>query len=266
MDDVPAEVSIYVTEADVEAGEVRRDLTLYFMRRYRTDGGTVFPDTPEDQIVSKEDSDCEGKYPSAAWVSITGSEVGLYGYPVTVEIVVPLLEPPEEPAPVPEQEPRPFCEPALTGLGEGAVEWTLNRCDAHAALARDAKGKTPEEALALWTAALDAEYEEWLQEADASLRPLIEAERAAFQEQFAARAVVWEFLGGKETAAQKALELVMHKVSLLCFAREAGSEDWAAVFAGAEELDAADPEQAACRRQSHELGLSLEVRETLCGR
>ena len=177
-----AEVSIYVTEADVEAGEVRRDLTLYFMRRYRPGGGTVFPDTPEDQVVSIEDASWLDVYPSTKWVSLAHEPDDYSNYPVTVEIVVPLLEPPEEPAPVPEQEPRPFCEPALTGLGEGAAEWTLNRCDAHAALAREAKGKAPEEALALWTEALDTEYAEWLAEADESLRPLIEAERDAFRE------------------------------------------------------------------------------------
>ena len=258
-----AEVSIYVTEDDVEAGEVRRDLTLYFMRRYRTDGGTVFPDTPEDQIVSKEDTDCEGMYPSSAWVSITGSEVGLYGYPATVEIVVPLLEPPEEPAPVPEREPRPFCAPALTGLGEGTAEWTLNRCDAHAALAREAEDKTPEEALALWTEALDAEYEAWLSEAEESLRPAIETERDAFREQLEAYRALWAGLGGEELGAEKAAELAMHKVSLLCFARHADAAAWAAVTAGAEALDAAES-PAACQRQSRDSVTELQIRETLC--
>ena len=258
-----AEVSIYVTEDDVEAGEVRRDLTLYFMRRYRTDGGTVFPDTPEDQIVSKEDTDCEGMYPSSAWVSITGSEVGLYGYPATVEIVVPLLEPPEEPAPVPEREPRPFCAPALTGLGEGTAEWTLNRCDAHAALAREAEDKTPEEALALWTEALDAEYEAWLSEADESLRPAIETERDALREQLEAYRALWAGLGGEELGAEKAAELAMHKVSLLCFARHADAAAWAAVTAGAEALDAAGS-PAACQRQSRDSVTELQTRETLC--
>ena len=258
-----AEVSIYVTEADVEAGEVRRDLTLYFMRRYRTDGGTVFPDTPEDQIVSKEDSDCEGKYPSAAWVSITGSEVGLYGYPATVEIVVPLLEPPEEPAPVPEQEPRPFCEPALTGLGEGTAEWTLTRCDAHAALAREAEGKTPEEALAIWTAALDAEYEAWLAEAEESLRPAIETERDAFREQLEAYRALWAGLGGEELGAEKAAELAMHKLSLLCFSRRADEAAWAAVTAAPEALDAAGS-PAACQRQRRDSVAELQIREALC--
>ncbi len=258
-----AEVSIYVTEDDVEAGEVRRDLTLYFMRRYRTDGGTVFPDTPEDQIVSKEDTDCEGMYPSSAWVSITGSEVGLYGYPATVEIVVPLLEPPEEPAPVPEREPRPFCAPALTGLGEGTAEWTLNRCDAHAALAREAEDKMPEEALALWTEALDAEYEAWLSEADESLRPAIETERDAFREQLEAYRALWAGLGGEELGAEKAAELAMHKVSLLCFARHADEEAWAAVLGGAENLDAAGS-PAACQRQSRDVVTELQTRETLC--
>ena len=258
-----AEVSIYVTEADVEAGEVRRDLTLYFMRRYRTDGGTVYSDTPEDQVVSMDDSDCEGMYPSAAWVSIAGSEVGLYGYPATVEIVVPLLEPPEEPAPVPEREPRPFCEPALTGLGEGTAEWTLTRCDAHAALAREAEGKTPEEALAIWTAALDAEYEAWLAEADESLRPAIETERDAFREQLEAYRALWAGLGGEELGAEKAAELTMHKLSLLCFARHADEAAWAAVTAGAEALDAAES-PAACQRQSRDSVTELQIRETLC--
>ena len=258
-----AEVSIYVTEDDVEAGEVRRDLTLYFMRRYRTDGGTVFPDTPEDQIVSKEDTDCEGMYPSSAWVSITGSEVGLYGYPATVEIVVPLLEPPEEPAPVPEREPRPFCAPALTGLGEGTAEWTLNHCDAHAALAREAEDKTPEEALALWTEALDAEYEAWLSEAEESLRPAIETERDAFREQLEAYRALWAGLGGEELGAEKAAELAMHQVSLLCFARHADAAAWAAVTAGAEALDAAES-PAACQRQSRDSVTELQIRETLC--
>ena len=258
-----AEVSIYVTEDDVEAGEVRRDLTLYFMRRYRTDGGTVFPDTPEDQIVSKEDTDCEGMYPSSAWVSITGSEVGLYGYPATVEIVVPLLEPPEEPAPVPEREPRPFCAPALTGRGEGPAEGTRKRCGADAALAREAEDKTPEEALALWTEALDAEYEAWLSEADESLRPAIETERDAFREQLEAYRALWAGLGGDDLGAEKAAELAMHKLSLLCFARHADKAAWAAVTAAPEALDAAES-PAACQRQSRDSVTELQTRETLC--
>lgn len=223
----------------------------------------MFPDTPEDQIVSKEDTDCEGMYPSSAWVSITGSEVGLYGYPATVEIVVPLLEPPEEPAPVPEREPRPFCAPALTGLGEGTAEWTLNRCDAHAALAREAEDKMPEEALALWTEALDAEYEAWLAEAEESLRPAIETERDAFREQLEAYRALWAGLGGEELGAEKAAELTMHKVSLLCFARHADEAAWAAVTAGAEALDAAES-PAACQRQSRDSVTELQIRETLC--
>ena len=256
-------VNILVTEADVEAGEVRRDLTLYFMRRYRTDGGTVFPDTPEDQVVSMDDSDCEGMYPSATCVLITGSEVGLYGYPATVEIVVPLLEPPEEPAPVPEREPRPFCEPALTGLGEGAAEWTLTRCDAHAALAREAEGKTPEEAVGLWTKALEAEYDEWLSEAEESLRPAIQAERDAFMGQLEACRAAWAELGGEELGAEKAAELIKHKMGLLCFARHADEEAWAAVFSEAESLDTADS-PAACLRRSRDSAAELQIREENC--
>jgi hypothetical protein len=59
-------------------------------------------------------------------------------------------------------------------------------------------------------------------------------------------------------------ELVMHKVSLLCFAREASGEDRAALFTGAEELDAAVPETESCWRQSQDFGYSLEAWETLC--
>ena len=255
-----AEVSIYVTEADVEAGEVRRDLTLYFLRRYRTDGGTVFPDTPEDQIVSTQDMSWFDVFPPTGWVSIFSSSQD-FDYPATVEIVVPLLEPPEEPAPVPE--PRPFCEPALTGLGEGTAEWTLTRCDEHAALAREAEGKTPEEALALWTEALDAEYEAWLAEAEESLRPAIETERDAFREQLEAYRALWADLGGEELGAEKAAELAMHKLSLLCFARHADEEAWAAVLGGAENLDAAES-PAACQRQSRDSVTELLTRETLC--
>ena len=259
-----AEVSIYVTEADVEAGEVRRDLTLYFMRRYRPGGGTVFPDTPEDQIVSIEDASWLDVYPSDKWFPfISYKDDNFSNYPITVEIVVPLLEPPEEPAPVPEQEPRPFCEPALTGLGEGTAEWTLNRCDAHAALAREAEGKTPEEALAIWTAALDAEYEAWLAEAEESLRPAIEAERDAFREQLEAYRALWAGLGGEELGAEKAAELAMHKLSLLCFSRRADAEAWAAVLGEAESLDASGS-PAACQRQRRDSVAELQIREALC--
>ena len=253
---------IQVTEPDVEAGEVRRELSLWFLRRYRTDGGTVFPDTPEDQIVSKEDSVGEGLFPPGS-LQFCLPEVGISGYRIPVEIVVPLLEPPEEPAPVPEREPRPFCEPALTGLGEGTAEWTLNRCDAHAALAREAKGKTPEEALTLWTEALDAEYEAWLAEAEESLRPAIEAERDAFREQLEAYRAVWAGLGGDDLGAEKAAELAMHKLSLLCFSRQADAEAWAAVLGGAENLDAAES-PAACLRQSRDNAAELQTREMLC--
>ena len=260
-----AEVSIYVTEADVEAGEVRRDLTLYFMRRYRTDGGTVFPDTPEDQIVSIEDASWLDVYPSDKWFPFIGyKDDDFSDYPITVEIVVPLLEPPEEPAPVPEREPRPFCAPAMTGLGEGTAEWALTRCDEHAALAREAEGKTPEEALGLWTKALEAEYDEWLSEAEESLRPAIQAERDAFMGQLEACRAAWADLVGEDYAAEKAAELIKHKLGLLCFARHADEEAWAAVFEGAESLESLPQAAASCRAWSQDLGAELRIREENC--
>jgi hypothetical protein len=233
---------IKVYDEDIQAGEVRRKTYMHFWRRH-DEGGMKFPaDSPKESAVDPKPGD----------FTIDTNEV---------EIVIPLLAPPAEPAPASER--RPFCEPALNSLGDGAVEWTLTRCPDHAALAKEAEGKTPQEALALWGSALEAEYDEWLAEADESLRPLIEAERAAFEAQVAAYGAAWELRGGPDYAAEKMTELVMHKVSLLCFAREAESEDWAALFAGAEELDAA-AEQPLCRRESHDSVVSLRTREALC--
>lgn len=254
-------VNILVTEADVEAGEVRRDLTLWFLRRYRTDGGTVFPDTPEEQIVTIQDMAWFDVFPPTGWVAFISSSQD-FVYPATVEIVVPLLEPPEEPAPVPER--LPFCEPALTGLGEGTAEWTLTRCGEHAALAGTAESKTPEEALALWQEALDAEYEAWLAEADESLRPAIEAERDAFREQLEAYRAAWAELGGEELGAEKAAELTMHKVSLLCFSRQADEEAWAALLGEAENLESGQQGTASCSLWSQDLDTELRVREQTC--
>ncbi len=239
---VDAELRIKVLDEDIKAGEVRRRAYLHFWRRHDEDGMKFPADSPKESAVGPK-------------------SVDFYINTNEVEIVIPLLAPPAEPAPASER--RPFCEPALNSLGDGAVEWTLTRCPDHAALAKEAEGKTPQEALALWGSALEAEYDEWLAEADESLRPLIEAERAAFEAQVAAYGAAWELRGGPDYAAEKMTELVMHKVSLLCFAREAESEDWAALFTGAEELDAA-AEQPLCRRESHDSVVSLRTREALC--
>ena len=238
-----AEFWIQVTAEDAAEGEVRRKLCLRFLRWSRKDGRTVFPDTPmEDQGLE------------LVWW-------GAWGCTNWVEIVIPLPENLDDAYPA--SAPLTSCVPALTGLGEGTAEWTLTRCYEHAALAREAEGKRPEEALALWAEALDAEYEEWLNEADESLRPLIEAERDAFNEQMEACRAAWADLVGEDYAAEKAAELAMHKLSLLCFSRRADAEAWAAVTAAPEALDAAGS-PAACLRQSWDGATELQTRETLC--
>ena len=231
------ELSIQVTDKDVEAGEVRRTVQMKFSR-LSDQGKRVTAATPADA--------------ASPWEIIYSNEL---------EIVVPLLAPPADPAPAPE--PRPFCEPAMTGLGEGMAEWTLTRCDEHAALAREAKGKTPEEALGLWTKALEAEYDEWLSEAEEALHPAIQAERDAFMEQLEACRTAWADLVGEDYAAEKAAELTMHKVSLLCFSRRADEAAWAAVLNEAEDLDAAES-PAACQRQNRDGAMELQTRETTC--
>ena len=240
-----AEIWIEVCQEDLDAGEVRRELNIIFGRWVREGGRTVFFDTPKADVQGIENT----------WYKFWSNEV---------EVVIPLAEEQEDTPPALAPAMVSACQPALTGLGDGAAEWSLERCPDHAAVAREAEGKTGAEALALWAEALDAEYEEWLAEADESLRPLIEAEQAAFREQLAAYAAAWMRLGGEEIAAEKAAELVMHKVSLLCFAREASTEDWAALFAGGEAADTADPEQAACLRYSNDFVVGLEVWESLC--
>ena len=239
-----AEFWIQVTAEDVAEGEVRRKLCLRFLRWSRQDGRTVFPDTPmEDQGLEL-----------VWWGAVAGTN--------WVEIVIPLPENLDDAYPA--SAPLTSCVPALTGLGEGTADWTLTRCYEHEAVAREAEGKRPEEALALWAEALDAEYEEWLVEADESLRPLIEAERAAFQEQFAAYAAAWQLRAGRETAARKALELVSHKVALLCFARQADEAAWAAVLEGAESLESRSRAAVNCGLQSMDLGAELLCVEESC--
>ena len=236
-----AEIWIKVNHWDLEYKGVHRSLALYYERLVREDHKTVFPSTPMAEVVGTD------------WMDFMTNKV---------EIVVPLLEPPEEPAPAPE--PRSFCEPALTGLGEGTEAWTLTRCGTHAATALAAEEAAPEEALALWTEALDAEYEAYLTQADETLRPAIEAERAAFGEQLEACRAAWARLGGEDYALAKAAELVMHKCSLLCFARQASPEDWAALLSGAEALPELAEEPGRCLRQTRDLGLRLETRELFC--
>ena len=235
-----AEIWIEVCQEDLDAGVVKRVISLEFDRWVREGGRTVYVDTPKDEVQGLS---------------------GYWFYTNRVDVIIPL---PSDAEGVPTPELPTACTPALDGLGDGAAEWSLTRCGEHAALAKEAEGKTPQEALALWGSALEAEYDEWLAEADESLRPLIEEERAAFEEQLAAYGAAWELRGGPDYAAEKMIELLMHKVSLLCFAREAESEDWAALFNRAEELDAADPEQAFCWRESHDCVVSLQTWETLC--
>ena len=237
-----AEIWIEVCQEDLDAGEVRRELNIIFGRWVREGGRTVFFDTPKADVQGIENT----------WYKFWSNEV---------DVIIPL---PSDAEGVPTPELPTACTPALDGLGDGAVEWTLTRCPDHAALAKEAEGKTPQEALLLWESALEAEYDEWLAEADESLRPLIEAEREAFEAQVAAYGAAWELRGGPDYAAEKMAELVMHKVSLLCFARDASGEDRAALFTGAEELDAAVPETESCWRQSQDFGHSLEAWETLC--
>ena len=239
-----AEIWIEVCQEDLDAGEVRRELNIIFGRWVREGGRTVFFDTPKADVQGIENT----------WYKFWSNEV---------EVVIPLAEEQEDTPPALAPAMVSACQPALTGLGDGAAEWSLERCPDHAAVAREAEGKTGAEALALWSEALDAEYAEWLAEADEGLRPLIEAEQAAFREQLAAYAAAWLRFSDEDTAAGKAAELVMHKVSLLCFARQASSEDWTALFAEAEDLDT-DPEQAFCRRESHAFVVGLEVWESLC--
>ena len=180
-----------------------------------------------------------------------------------VEVVIPLAEEQEDTPPALAPAMVSACQPALTGLGDGATEWTLTRCPDHAAVAREAEGKTGAEALALWSEALDAEYEEWLAEADESLRPLIEAERDAFMEQLEAYRALWTDQVGADFAAEKAAELAKHKLSLLCFARHADEEAWAALLGEAENLDAGES-PTACQRRSRDSAAELQIREENC--
>ena len=188
---------------------------------------------------------------------VTSNTVRLTYYTAEVE---PEPEPPASPWP---EEPD-CCVVTLRDRVGGTSEWTLERCPDHAAVAAEAEGKTPEEALALWTAALDAAYDEWLAEADEAQRPLIEAERAAFQEQLLAYGAAWELRGGKEYAAKKMTELVMHKVSLICFAREASGEDWTAALAGEAVALPYELEPERCQQYSQDKGLQLQAWDALC--
>ena len=235
-----AEIWIEVCQEDLDAGVVKRVISLEFDRWVREGGRTVYVDTPKDEVQGLS---------------------GKWFFTNDVDVIIPL---PSDAEGVPTPEPLTACAPALTGLGDGAAEWTLTRCPDHAALAREAEGKTPQEALLLWGSALDAEYDEWLAEADESLRPLIEAERAAFQEQFAAYAAAWQLRAGRETAARKALELVSHKVALLCFARQADEAAWAAVLEGAESLESRSRAAVNCGLQSMDLGAELLCVEESC--
>ena len=237
-----AEIWIEVCQEDLDAGEVRRELNIIFGRWVREGGRTVFFDTPKADVQGIENT----------WYKFWSNEV---------EVVIPLAEEQEDTPPALAPAMVSACQPALTGLGDGATEWTLTRCPDHAAVAREAEGKTGAEALALWSEALDAEYEEWLAEADESLRPLIEAERDAFMEQLEAYRALWTDQVGADFAAEKAAELAKHKLSLLCFARHADEEAWAALLG---EAESGQQGTASCSLWSQDLGTELRVREQTC--
>ena len=154
-------------------------------------------------------------------------------------VIVPTYRPPvkiEEPEPTPEPTPEPqpaadYCKWILTGLGEGQKQLHVEICAEHKALQDQSKelvqsAKTPEELTqamgqlsALWTDAVNAEYDELIARSKAEDLPVIVNEKAMF---YAHLAEYKELLrkqdpGDPYTAEYRIAELLMKKCTEMCY-------------------------------------------------
>ena len=255
------EVWIKPRPEDIQAGEVRRRLKVYFYRWIREGGRSVYADTPKEEVIGYFHGDAS-------------EETRI------LDFVIPLLAPETEsaPEPVPTREPaRDACVRTLDGHGDGVAEYTLTYCASHARLresteqtlasAGDEKKEVLEAAMEKWREALDAEYGALLSQLGETDKAIVEAERAAFMEQLEARrTLLLQTRPGRESeVGQLVLEMLMRKVSEMCYERHTSPD------ARADILSSADPaalepgdEVWPCEVFTASIPNGERTRETLC--
>ena len=193
----------------------------------------------------------------------------------------------KQPDPAPHVTPAPrtqetalYCRPFLTGVGAGAAEYALDLCDRHAGTAAKAKALIDaagdgearlaawQQVIALWTEALNGEYDalcEGLSEAD---RAVVVEERAQFYIQLTCLrdelALIWpeDPVRVAETVANELTD----KCAEVCYEAHTAPEaridslitgDWA-------RLEAADTaEECLCARKAADEG-QIRIAERLC--
>lgn len=209
------EVWLQPTEKELQAGEIRRELTVYFYRWIRDGGRSVYAGTPKEEVIGHQD-----KY--------------MWNEKRTVEIVIPLITPAPEILPVPEvtAKPAPKNSPqrdTCVRKTDGHGEYTLVYCTSHEQLsestmraiarAGDEPEKAVEEAIVKWREALDAEYGELLSKLGEADKASVEAERAAFTAQLETRraALSQASAGDDKEAGLCVLEMLMRKVTEMCY-------------------------------------------------
>ena len=255
------EVWIKPRPEDIQAGEVRRRLKVYFYRWIREGGRSVYADTPKEEVIGYFHGDAS-------------EETRI------LDFVIPLLAPETEsaPEPVPTREPaRDACVRTLDGHGDGVAEYTLTYCASHARLresteealasAGDEREKAIEAAMEQWREALDAEYEALLNQLGEESKAAVEAERAAFNEMLEARRAMLAQAqpGGEAEVGQRVLEMLMRKVSEICYERHAAPNPRADLLANADPV-ALEPglEVWPCEVFAAPIPNGERTRETLC--
>ena len=254
------EVWIKPRPEDIQAGEVRRGLLIYFYRLIREGGRSVYVDTPKEEVI--------GHF--HGWVDEMRE----------LDFVIPLLTPETEsaPEPAPTQEPvRDACMFTLDGHGDGVAEYTLIYCTSHEQLrestrralasAGDDRKEALEAAMEQWREALDSEYDALLSQLGETGRAAVEAERAAFIELLEARQALLLRAdpGREEEVGQRVLEMLMRKVSEICYERHTAPEARADTMANAD-LAALEPGQEVwpCEVFTAPIPNGERTHETLC--
>ncbi len=149
----------------------------------------------------------------------------------------PIPEPAPETTPTPEATPAPeepakeYCERTLTGKGMNVREYSLEYCQEHAAIAEAVRALVDqgapdawEQAVALWTEAVNAEYDELIAASTETGKALLMDERVLFFIQLDCRRASLE-QEAPENAAMLISEQLMNKCADLCYEAHAETEE-----------------------------------------
>ena len=178
-------------------------------------------------------------------------------------------------------EPKECCRRVLTGKGDGAREYALEYCDEHAAVAEQVRALIAEagagegqlaaweQSIALWTQALNAEYDEWFAAASEAEKPIILDERVQFFIQLAAHreALAGRYPDDPARVAMLISEQLMNKAADLCYETHTAPEDRVDSVCGEGYAPIEAPEAAeSCLRIVAEGEGAVRYQENLCGR